>query len=253
LHRALLPCCVSTSSFKFWVSRHRLGCEGKSLFPKVRFKCGLLHPLSLSLSLSFSSRHPFLRNSYVIKLEHCLSLVPPFLPLRNPPLEASEGTHNLFCRVGSIHLSSLGILGKQDALSAGPDFLGAVGILHATTHERADLNSRTNVEWTVRKKTTTFLLWILADLGTARDLQQNALLSILWSTNCRTVLRWMRQTRRRCESDLNVLPFVCSRAVILSVQVVSVCGQPPAVVGSVRLLWCARWATCAQAGGATTL
>jgi hypothetical protein len=40
------------------------------------------------------------------------------------------------------HLSSLGILGKQDALSAGPDFLGAVGILLATTHERADFNSR---------------------------------------------------------------------------------------------------------------
>jgi hypothetical protein len=30
----------------------------------------------------------------------------------------------------------------KDALSAGPDFLGAVGILHATTHERADFNSR---------------------------------------------------------------------------------------------------------------
>jgi hypothetical protein len=40
------------------------------------------------------------------------------------------------------HLSSLGILGIKDALSAGPDFLGAVGILHATTHERADFNSR---------------------------------------------------------------------------------------------------------------
>jgi hypothetical protein len=43
-----------------------------------------------------------------------------------------------FFRVGSIyaifysiHASSLGILGKKDALSAGPDFLGAVGILHA--------------------------------------------------------------------------------------------------------------------------
>ena len=39
------------------------------------------------------------------------------------------------------HLSSLGILGIEDALSAGPDFLGAVGILHAT-NERADFNSR---------------------------------------------------------------------------------------------------------------
>jgi hypothetical protein len=74
---------------------------GARALPKVRFKCGLSHPpplaLSLALSLSFSSRHPLLRNSYVIKLEHCLSLVPPpFFSFRSPPLEASEGTHNLF-------------------------------------------------------------------------------------------------------------------------------------------------------------
>ena len=36
---------------------------------------------------------------------------------------------------GSIH-AVWEYLEKQDALSAGPDFLGAVGILHATTHER---------------------------------------------------------------------------------------------------------------------
>ena len=40
------------------------------------------------------------------------------------------------------HLQVWEYLEKQDALSAGPDFLGAVGILHATTHERADFNSR---------------------------------------------------------------------------------------------------------------
>ncbi len=44
-----------------------------------QFSPGVRPPPSLSLSLSFSSRHPLLRNSYVIKLEHCLSLVPPFL------------------------------------------------------------------------------------------------------------------------------------------------------------------------------
>ena len=53
---------------------------------------------------------------------------------------------NLFFLIAWIrfmqHLSSLGILGIKDALSAGPDFLGAVGILLATTHERADFNSR---------------------------------------------------------------------------------------------------------------
>jgi hypothetical protein len=36
------------------------------------------------------------------------------------------------------HLQVLENLEKKDALSAGPDFLGAFGILHATTHERAD-------------------------------------------------------------------------------------------------------------------
>jgi hypothetical protein len=40
------------------------------------------------------------------------------------------------------HLQVWEYLEKQDALSAGPDFLGAVGILLATTHERADFNSR---------------------------------------------------------------------------------------------------------------
>jgi hypothetical protein len=35
-------------------------------------------------------------------------------------------------RVGSIHAASC----NKNALSAGPDFLGEVGILHATTHER---------------------------------------------------------------------------------------------------------------------
>jgi hypothetical protein len=49
-----------------------------------------------------------------------------------------------FCRVGSIHadFQVWEYLEIQDALSAGSDFLGAVGILHATTHERADFNSR---------------------------------------------------------------------------------------------------------------
>jgi hypothetical protein len=41
----------------------------------------------------------------------------------------------LFCRVGSIHAASC----NKNALSAGPDFLGAVGILHATTHETSHL------------------------------------------------------------------------------------------------------------------
>ena len=100
-----------------------MGCEGKSLLPKVRFKCGLSHPPpSLSLSLSFSSRHPLLRNSYVIKLEHCLSLVPPFLlvsqstfrGLRRDPqfMSVWNGVHTVQVarhRVGSepeLHLHS---------------------------------------------------------------------------------------------------------------------------------------------------
>jgi hypothetical protein len=46
--------------------------------------------------------------------------------------------------VGSIQAAFqvLENLEKKDALSAGPDFLEAVGILLATTHERADFNSR---------------------------------------------------------------------------------------------------------------
>jgi hypothetical protein len=40
------------------------------------------------------------------------------------------------------HLKAWDYLEKQDTLNAGPDFLGAVGILLATTHERADFNSR---------------------------------------------------------------------------------------------------------------
>jgi hypothetical protein len=48
----------------------------------------------------------------------------------------AETKTSFFCRVGSIHAasSSLGILGKQDALSAGPDFLGAVGTFSMPPH-----------------------------------------------------------------------------------------------------------------------
>jgi hypothetical protein len=37
------------------------------------------------------------------------------------------------------HLKAWDYLEKQDTLCAGPDFLGAVGILHATTHDRLSL------------------------------------------------------------------------------------------------------------------
>ena len=57
------------------------------------------------------------------------------------------GAGNLFFLIAWVrfmqHLSSLGILGIKDALSAGPDFLGAVGILLATTHDRLSLPGKT--------------------------------------------------------------------------------------------------------------
>jgi hypothetical protein len=41
------------------------------------------------------------------------------------------------------HLKAGDYLEKQDTLSAGPDVLGAVGILHATTHDRLSLLGKT--------------------------------------------------------------------------------------------------------------
>ena len=41
------------------------------------------------------------------------------------------------------HLKAWDYLEKQDTLSAGPDFLGAVGILLATTHDRLSLPGKT--------------------------------------------------------------------------------------------------------------
>ena len=41
------------------------------------------------------------------------------------------------------HLKAWDYLEKQDTLNAGPDFLGAVGILLATTHDRLSLLGKT--------------------------------------------------------------------------------------------------------------
>jgi hypothetical protein len=57
--------------------------------------------------------------------------------------EATKPDPSFFFVVWVQHLV-LENLETKDALelSAVPDFLGEVGILHATTHERADFNSR---------------------------------------------------------------------------------------------------------------